>query len=334
MTFSKANGLSINDKWVNEIPKDVIESFKGSDPPIFFIGSGFGKEAVPSLKTGGELARELRDELGLNSNNEDSLSELLQYLMNNQAGSKRAVTEWLKKNLGHGDSKPGGAHRLLLELPSQMFLTTNYDSLIGDASIQMGYTLKVIDNPSSFDSNLNDIKSKNRNGVLARLHGAFEDQDNIVATTNDYIARYSNGNNGWQSLLEEIFRTRQVIFIGYSLKDFTTWTSFVSVITKWKNTVYPHVMVSPVRSEHISRFWSNYKIRYIPLKASQFLIAIHDQLGNLENNEQIAISAVAACLGKTYDDAKREVETQKERLLLKSPTMTAIKMLMDGCDEN
>ncbi len=332
MISSKPKSPSINDKWVEEIPEDIIESFREPEPPVIFVGSGFGKEAIPPLKTGGELATELRKELDL-LNNEDNLSELLQYLKNSRARTNRSVTEWLKKHLDHGNSEPGGAHRLLLELRCKIFLTTNYDSLLVDASRQMGYKLIPIDDPSSFESNYEDIKTKPKTGLLGRLHGSFEFQENIVATTDDYIDRFL-GDKRWQELLENTFRNKRVVFIGYSLKDFTTWTSFISVFTKWKNATYPHVLVSPNKSSHIRDFWNQYRIRYIPLKASQFLITLHDQLGYLEKNKDVAIAAVAAYTGKTYDESLIEVEVQKKLHGYPTLELTALKMLMDGRNEN
>ena len=320
---------SINNQWLKVIPKDIIESFKElEEPPIIFIGSGFGKEAIPPLKTGGELAVELRKELGL-TGNEDNLSELLQYLKNSRARTTRSVTEWLKKQLNHGKSEPGGSHRLLLELPCKIFLTTNYDSLLLDASRQIGYKLIPIDDPSSFESNYEDIRAGLKTGLLARLHGSFEYQENIVATTDDYIERFL-GDKRWQEILENILRSQRVVFIGYSLKDFTTWTSFISVFTKWKHATHPHVLISPNNSDHISNFWNQYRIRYIPLKASQFLITIHDQLGNLEKRKDIAVAAVAAQTGKTFDESLVEVEAQKKTHGYPSLELTALKMLMDG----
>ncbi len=332
MSSSKPTANSINNKWLQEVPRDIIESFEESEPPIIFVGSGFGKEAIPPLKTGGELAEELRKELDL-QNNEDSLSELLQYLKNSRARANRSVTDWLKKHLDHGKSEPGGAYRLLLELPSKIFLTTNYDYLLLDASHQMGHKLIPIDDPSSFESNYDDIKSRPKSGLLGRLHGSFEFQENIVATTDDYIERFL-GDKRWQEILENIFRNKRVVFIGYSLKDFTTWTSFISVFTKWKNATFPHVLVSPNNSEHIRNFWNQYRVRYVPLKAYQFLITLHDQLGNLEKNKDIAVAAVAAHTGKTYNESLVEVEMQKKIYGYPSLELMALKMLMDGQNED
>ena len=117
----RKSGLSILDEWKNKIPTDLIDSFKGEEPPIIFLGSGFSKEAIPPLDTGSELSEKLRKELQIEDHGE-SLADLFQFMQNLHVGSKKKIIEWLKKNLLYGKSQPGGAYRLLLELPSKIFL--------------------------------------------------------------------------------------------------------------------------------------------------------------------------------------------------------------------
>lgn len=37
MSLSKPNNPPINEKWVKEIPEDVIEGFKGENRPFFLL---------------------------------------------------------------------------------------------------------------------------------------------------------------------------------------------------------------------------------------------------------------------------------------------------------
>lgn len=314
------------EEWAALIPADLIESFQ-IDPPVVFIGAGFGKEAIPPLKTAAELTKELRDELGVSADSGEGLSELLQYLKNQSAGSKRSVVEWLRKKLLHDSNDPGGAHYLLLHLSSQEFITTNYDSLLVKAARKIqGYTLTPVDDPGSYQSTLDRIKGRNREAVLGRIHGAYESEDRLVATTDDYIHNYTQQKK-WPQILEERLRNRRVIFIGYSLRDFTTWTSYISMLVEWGNNKYPHVMVAPTQSTHVTTFWSNYGIQYIPLKAHQFLIGLHDRLNNLENVETVAFSAAASCLNKSYDDTVTEIEQVQKDSSYSSPLRAALTLV-------
>jgi len=131
-----------------------------------------------------------------------------------------------------------------------------------------------------------------------------------------------------------MLRDKRIIFIGYSLRDFTTWTSFISVFTEWPNNMNPHALISPTSSKHYGPFWDHYNIKYIPLKAYQFLIAVHDSLGNLDKNKDISLAAASACSGKSYDETLRAAETLMIENHYPSIDIAAIKMIMDGCYEN
>jgi hypothetical protein len=293
------------DQWSTLIPDDLVRAFTESRFPVIFIGSGFGKEAIPALKTGGELEVKLRTDLGVADTGE-GLAELLQYLQNKSVGAKREVVSWLKRQLLHGVSEPGGAHRLLLKLPCREFLTTNYDSLFMKASRQIpGYTLTAIDDAGTYESYLAEAKTDE--AVLARLHGAFESEDRMVATTDDYINNYATSNK-WRDIVQGLLRSRILVFIGYSLRDITTWTSYITILSRWKGNMPPHVMVAPSSSSHIGKFWAQYGVQYVPLKAHQFLIGLHDRLNTLESDKDIAVAAAASCLGKTCETSIEDIK--------------------------
>ncbi len=330
---------SINTKWPYPVTEkehrhisNIIREFDKPDSPIIFIGAGFGKEAIPPLPTGKELGLMLREELGIVDSDED-LPKLLQYLKNDNAGSRRVVIDWLKDKLLYEKSKPGGAHRLLLELPCQEILTTNYDLLLPDASRQMNYRLKIIVNSSSFNSSCMDIKGHENSGVLGYLHGNFENEG-IVATTDDYNENLVHQEIGWNSLIKEFFKNRTVVFIGYSLKDLTTWESYTSVRDKHREEMYPHYLVSPINSEFYSQYWNEYGIIHIPFKASQFLTIVHDKMGNLDTKEEIAIAAAAARIGKTYDDTIINLEELRKSCLYPDMITTAWHMIEEGLNED
>lgn len=312
------------DQWSSLITDELVGAFSETRPPVIFLGAGFGKEAIPPLKTGFELEASLRKELSIADAGE-GLAELLQYLENKAVGAKRTVVAWLKRELLHRNSQPSGAHHLLLRLPCKEFLTTNYDSLLIEASRGIdGYRLTPIDDPGTYESYL--ASADRDEGVLGRLHGAFEAEDRLVATTDDYIQNHTSGNK-WRDVVETILRTRTVVFIGYSLRDFTTWTSYITVLSRWSGNMLPHVMVAPSNSTHIVSFWAKYGIQYIPLKAHQFLIALHDRLATLENDETIAVAAAWACLGKSYDDAMVEIRKMQSSSSYPSLLMAALKIV-------
>ncbi|HJP93065.1 MAG TPA: SIR2 family protein [Pyrinomonadaceae bacterium] len=319
------------DEWAHLIPDDVVTSFNEGPLPVIFLGSGFAKESLPPLKTGGELAVDLRTELRIDDGGE-GLAELLQYYKNSMSRNDRAVVTWLRRKLLDGESKPGGAYRLLLELPCKEFLTTNYDSLLSDASRELkGYYLTPVDDPTSYKELRANLHNENGRPILGRLHGAFESQTRIVATTDDYIRNYTREQQ-WREILQDIISNDRVIFIGYSMRDFTTWTSYISMYVRWDGNRYPHVMVGPSSSDHVISFWNNYGVKFVPLTAAQFLIGVHSRIKTLETKETVLFAAAAARLGKTYTETLEELERRKERHKYPNLKLTAMKAVLEDSD--
>lgn len=290
----------IADKWCRHVPPFLLDAMKStSQPPVFFIGSGFGKEAVEPLKTGGELVEAVRAELGIPYAGE-GLAEMLQYLLNHYIGSRGLLLEWLKKELADGVAVPGGAHFLLLRLPVTEFLTTNYDSLLEAAALSEKIPLTPIYDPLSWPAGAIPAQKH-----LGHIHGAFSHTATVVATTDDYIDRYTRG-DAWQDILARYLRERMVVFVGYSLRDFTTWTSYISMRLRWARSAPPHVLVSP-DGEHVARYWQAYGIKHVPMTAGKFLMALHILLGTLPDDAGLAVAAYAACHGRSMDEASTEL---------------------------
>lgn len=316
--------------WENAIPNDVVNSFQNAVPPVIFLGSGFGKEALPPLMTAGELALAMRNELAIDDGGE-GLAELLQYYKNSMSGNRQAVVNWLARQLHDGKSKPGGAHRLLLHLSCKEFVTTNYDSLLIDAAHEIpGYKLIPIDDPASYKKMRPQVHNDER-AILGRLHGAFESQTRMVATTDDYIDNYVHDEQ-WHEIVRDILANNRVVFIGYSLRDFTMWTSYISMFVRWGGNQYQHVMVGPSSSHHVIDFWNKYGIKNVPLRAGEFLVGLHSKLGALENDDELLFAAAAMCMGTTYDDALRELEALKERRRYPDLRLTATKTVLEKAD--
>jgi len=285
------------DLWCKHISDDLIKAVSDGPTPVVFLGAGFGNEAVPPLKGSADLAEALRRELSVNDQS-IPLAELLQFYKNCHSRSDRAVRAWIEGQLNWGGKEsvdPGGAHHLLLQLPFRVFLTTNYDDLLDRAASRilppgMWCSTTTID-----EFNLHVTASASSQKVCAHVHGAFAAglTSQIVATTDDYIDCHVK-QRSWLNLVEELLRRYRFIFIGYSMRDFTVWSSYFTTIIKEARSMWPHAMVSPPHSIHDSAFWSQYNIHFIPLLGYQFSIALSARLGLL-SREMVAVNASAAC---------------------------------------
>jgi hypothetical protein len=321
--FRVAFKMPMASTWADQLPITLIEALRPS-APVVFIGSGLGREALPPLPTARELAEAICARLKI-PNAGEPLADLLQYLKNS-AHSSRFVVEWLQRELQHGTAQPGGAHHLLLELPVKEYLTTNYDLLLNDAAENIS-NFRLVD---IFDAVSYQIPSLSgvRPAIQGRLHGSFYNTSTIVATTDDYIDNVAHGEQ-WRDRLEVLLRERTVIFIGYSLRDFTTWNSFLSVRLRWARQMPPHFLVTPAEP-HVVRYWEEYGITVVPLPAHAFLIGLHDRLGTLPTQASICSAAVAACCRVLVRDADKVVEEVRVRERYGSTAHAVAKILSEA----
>jgi hypothetical protein len=289
-------------EWAERIPEALLLDFQANRPPIFFVGAGFGREAVPPLPTAADLEKDLQKELDLKDGG-FGLAELLQFYRNKH-NSDEYVLRWLKRKLLHDAepaARPGGAHFLLLQLPGQLYLSTNYDLLLSDAArISLPRDRwKTAATHQEFEAVRHTYPEAKR---CWNLHGSFEDgeSDRLVATTKDYVQRYLD--DTWKDAFRVFCGNRPIVFLGYSLRDFTTWTVFIEAIYRRPKHAPAHVLVTPTPSPHVSRFWEDHNTRHVALKAHQFLIALNNALG-LMAADQTWVYAAAAVLHKHIDDA-------------------------------
>lgn len=117
---------------------------------------------------------------------------------------------------------------------SDLFVTTNYDeeldslvssTLTSDSDAtpdRSTITPSVIHAPQTITVDLLDHKQ-----TVVHIHGSVQNRDSMVLTTIDYLERYQgNRHEGGQyienkflTFLDQLFRTRNVLFIGYGLEE-------------------------------------------------------------------------------------------------------------------
>ena len=312
------------DDWCSRIPDDLVKSFADGEAPIVFLGAGLGEEVVPELKTGVKLAEVLRDELRVDDPS-IPLAELLQFYKNCHSRSDRAVRDWIENQLDWGTCKthdPGGAHHLLLQSPSCIFLTTNYDDTLDRAAHHALPPGAWHSTATIREFSMHRAKVGPSHKICAHIHGAFSAgiTSPIVATTDDYIER-SMKDQSWQELIKELLCQYRFVFIGYGMRDFTVWSSYFSIVVKDSRSMWPHAMVSPPHSTHDCAFWSQYNVHFIPLRAYQFSIALMTRLERLRD-ETVAVCASAACWKISVDKAQPRFRKLHKQLGYASTELT------------
>lgn len=112
-------------------------------------------------------------------------------------------------------------HLTLARMPFPHFLTTNYDQSIEDALSRAGREHVVVrwQDTKALSDFLIGLSHPQSIPNVIYLHGRWDDnEDHIVLTESDYVARYIASDDARRKLLA-IFMTNPVVFVGFSMND-------------------------------------------------------------------------------------------------------------------
>lgn len=114
------------------------------------------------------------------------------------------------------DTQPTEAHKKLHQMNATCVITTNYDKLIEDAYAEVNHKQAPVYTYDKAGDVLDQLW-RSRYFIL-KAHGTVGERRTMVVTRRDYrtlIYRVQ----GYRSLLDSIFNTRAVLFLGCGLRD-------------------------------------------------------------------------------------------------------------------
>ncbi|RYE20314.1 MAG: hypothetical protein EOP45_11270 [Sphingobacteriaceae bacterium] len=211
---------------VDDIPQGLINAFKEQRGSLF-IGAGLSVSA--GLPTWAGLIQELLDEvknvtrisqddydscvrLSVDSNKFLLLAEELRDRLGNEA-----FRQFVIRRFDTNSPQPTALHEKLVNLLYNFIVTTNYDTLIEDA---FASTMKKVPSVYNYDDSsdiANSLWDKRR--FILKAHGdAKIYKDGIVMTEQDY-RKLIFSRPGYQAILQVIFTTNTLLFLGASLSD-------------------------------------------------------------------------------------------------------------------
>lgn len=176
---------------------------------VLFIGSGVGVGA--GLATWGEFLRQLGqlapEGLSLDWEQLGAWSYADQArILERSFGSREAVCEAISQLLRRRHYSL--THSLLAALPVQEFVTTNYDTLLEDASRAIGIPTFAL--PYE--------RVRNQERWVLKLHGCINHPEDIVLTREDYL-RYATQRTALAGIVQSLLLTKHLLFVGFSLDD-------------------------------------------------------------------------------------------------------------------
>jgi len=107
--------------------------------------------------------------------------------------------------------QPASIHETLMSLSPSFILTTNYDKVLERAT-KNGF------NVHNFESTTLAREVRQGNPVIVKVHGTVDDATKIVITRSDY-SRLRRSGSLVLEVLEAMFLTRTVLFVGYGFGD-------------------------------------------------------------------------------------------------------------------
>lgn len=208
-----------------EIPKKIIDHVKEGDL-AFFVGSGISKNA--GLPTWDELLDELIDfAYKKNRASDEQVKEYKESLKNKDhfffiAEDLKQILEtqyyeFMHEKFADKKLQPTENHKLIVRTNASLAITINYDNLLEKAYIQ-----EFGDQPNSFTYSEPKLAANNfwrGEFFILKAHGdAKKAPETLILSQKDYRSTLYD-QHGYKSLLQTIFTTKPILFLGVSMND-------------------------------------------------------------------------------------------------------------------
>lgn len=174
-----------------------------------FAGAGLSVGAgVVSWK---ELLRSEAENIGIDVDIEHDLVTVAQYIYN-ESNSRNKITRLIKQHI-NSKGELTENHRLLAQLPIDVYWTTNYDEYIEKSLDQIN---KIYDVKKSVQDL--SIETKNALTTIYKMHGDINHAHNAVLIKDDFEI-YSRKNELFTLALKADLISKTFLFIGFSFDD-------------------------------------------------------------------------------------------------------------------
>jgi len=282
---------------------------KGECTP--FLGAGACHGTLPNAA---EMSRRWADEYGYPFEDHHDLPRVMQYVSVAVDGDPVSVKERVRDEFAHSGPPPFGQptepHAMLADFPIRVFITTNYDDFLTDALTRAGklpeqiicpWYLPANANFARFFSGVSAIPPEPERPLVFHLHGNLKTPKSLVLTDADYLeflaniafSRTGEGTQLVPSVVLGAMTDYPLLFIGYSLQDWTFRVLFHSLLRAQSDVLRRRSvsvqLLPPVKGsvaeaerrarEYITRYLGNWKISIFWGTAAEFCSELRRRMG-------------------------------------------------------
>lgn len=207
-------------------PKALITEL-ASRRCIVFLGSGasassLSLDGIKRPPTWGAFLSSLIEMMNNNTDN-DVIQDYLQKEKYLEAAeiilkniSPANFTTFIREELRNPRFQPSTIHEAVLEIDPKIVITTNYDEIY-DSYCRTGNAHEGYNVSKYYDSHIiSDLRSPVR--LIIKAHGCVTDVTKIVLSKSQYFKARQDYSNFYK-VLDSLFLTHTILFIGYSLTD-------------------------------------------------------------------------------------------------------------------
>jgi hypothetical protein len=247
---------------------------------IIFLGSGvsagcFSSDNQTSPPTWQQLLNNLKMILPKTYNTEtiDNLISKEQYLdaaeilINNIPSAD--FTKLIRRLFTQPKYEPSRVHEAILEIDPKIVITTNYDDIY-DNYCRSGIAVDGYNVCKYYEQHLvADIRSPVR--LVVKAHGCVSDPSKIVLARSQYFnAKQKFG--AFFSVLDSLFLTNTILFIGYSLSDPDIQLTLENANIAYPSR-HPHYALIPnnINSEIEAAASKAYNVKFLKFEVGNYV---------------------------------------------------------------
>lgn len=210
---------------IRKVPSQLVENFN-KNLGAFFVGAGLSIDAgYPSWR--GLMQKLIEEAEKISYISKDKIEEyktivndgskflFLAEDLKLELGTK--YNEFMEKLFSSNPADPTSNHEILVKINTSIIITINYDNLLEKA-----YNKIYNDYPNSFTYSQSKEAANNfwkGKFFILKAHGdAKQDVNSIILSQKDY-RRTLYREPGYRSLLQSIFTTKSIVFLGVSFED-------------------------------------------------------------------------------------------------------------------